>query len=151
MEKSASSSVSKTRLTFARILIAAVLFFNLQCAALFILHGERYAPSFELQGEPGAALIRGLGLLFLMWNIPYMFALWHPLRKRVSLIEACLMQAIGVVGETLLLFSLPAGHAAIVASTTRFIYFDASGLVGLLIAFFLTRPGNNQTNTAQTI
>ncbi len=130
---------SNVRVNLARGLIAIVLFFNLQSAILFILHGEWYAPSFELEGVAGAALMRGLGILFLMWNTPYIFALWNPIRRRVSLIEACLMQAIGVIGELILLSTLPGGHVLITASTTRFIAFDASGLVALALAFILTR------------
>ena len=89
-------------------------------------------------------MVRGLGLLFMMWNVPYAVALWHPVRCRVSLVEAVTMQTIGVTGETLLLATLPAGHNVIQASITRFIIFDASGLVLLLVAFWLAvRPAAN--------
>ena len=62
-----------------------------------------FAPGFELGGAAGAAAVRGMGVLFLMWNVPYAVALWHPVRYRMSLYEAITMQAIGLIGESLIL------------------------------------------------
>jgi hypothetical protein len=84
-------------------------------------------------------MLRGLSLLFLMWNVPYAVALWNPARQRTSLYQAMVMQAIGVAGESLLLATFPAGHAAIRESVERFILFDGSGLVLLALAAFLSR------------
>ena len=94
------------------------------------------------------AMLRGMGLLFLMWNIPYLVALIHPLRHYVSLVEAVIMQSIGVAGESLLLAALPGQHSQLHASVMRFIYFDGGGLILLLAAFILVRrlrhhPGNS--------
>ena len=105
---------SPLRLWLARLLIAYVLVVNLQAAVLFLIQPEAYAPGFELSGAAGEGMLRGMGLLFLMWNVPYAVALSHPLKRRVSLIEALVMQAIGVFGETLLLLSFPPGHPALV-------------------------------------
>jgi hypothetical protein len=123
----------------ARLLIAPVFFFNVQCAIVFMIAPQLYAYRFELSGPPGEGMLRGLGLLFLMWNVPYAVALWNPARQRTSLIEALVMQALGVVGETLLLLTFPQGHAAIRASLGRFIIFDGSGLglLGLAALFSL--------------
>ena len=123
----------------ARLLIGLVFFFNVQCAIAFLAAPQLYAASFELNGPPGEGMLRGLGLLFLMWNVPYAVALWNPARQRTSLYEAIVMQAIGVIGETLLLATFPAGagHAAIGASVGRFIIFDGSGLILLVLAAFL--------------
>ncbi len=96
-----------------------------------------YAPGFELSGVPGSAVIQGMGLLFLMWNIPYLFALVNPLKHFVSLIEAVIMQAVGVVGETILLLVLKGEHPLIKASVLRFILFDGAGLILLIIALLL--------------
>ena len=123
----------------ARVLIAIVFFFNVQCALVFIINPSAYAPAFELQGVAGAALVRAMGILFLMWNVPYAVALLDPQKNRISLIEALIMQAIGLIGETLLLLTLPEGHQPLRATALRFILFDGSGLLLLLIAFFLTR------------
>ena len=130
--------ISPLRLWLSRLLIGYVLFINVQSAVLFLLQPEAYAPGFELSGAAGAGMLRGLGLLFLMWNVPYAVALSHPVRRRVSLYEALVMQAIGLFGETLLLLSLPSGHPVLVESVGRFILFDAIGLAALVVALFLT-------------
>jgi hypothetical protein len=123
----------------ARIFIALVLAWNVQCAVAFLAAPAPYAAGFELAGAAGEAAVRGIGVLFLMWNVPYAVALWHPARHRVSLYEALTMQGIGVVGETLILLSLPAALVVARASIGRFILFDAVGLVLLILAAGLTR------------
>ena len=125
---------SDLRLWAARLLIAVVVAWNLQAALIFLLTPERFAPGFELSGVPGAAAVRGIAVLFIMWNIPYLVALWQPRRNRLALWEALVMQAVGVIGESLILISLPAGHAVLHASILRFIAFDASGVVALGLA-----------------
>jgi hypothetical protein len=125
------------KIWLARALIGFVFFFNVECAIAFLAAPQLYVPAFELSGAAGEGMLRGMGILFLMWNIPYAVALWNPVAQRRSLIEAAVMQAIGVVGETLLLLTFPAGHAVIHDSVTRFILFDGSGLVLLLIALRL--------------
>jgi hypothetical protein len=52
-------------------------------------------------------MLRGLGVLFVIWNVPYAMALWHPVRHHISLSEA---QTIGLVGEAIIYLSLPAIH-----------------------------------------
>ena len=127
------------RLWIARFLIALVTAWNLQAALVFILWPERFAPGFELSGVPGAVALRGTGILFLMWNLPYLVALWNPQRYRLALGLALAMQFIGLVGESLLLLSLPDGYALLRASILRFITFDGSGLLLLVVAFWLVR------------
>jgi hypothetical protein len=125
------------RLWLARVLIGVVFFFNVQCALVFIQQPGAYAAGFELGGAAGDGLVRGMGILFLMWNVPYAVALSHPLRRRVSLLEAVAMQALGFFGETLLLLGLPAGHPALVDTVGRFILFDGLGLALLVTAVFV--------------
>jgi hypothetical protein len=127
------------RLWAARLLIAVVLAWNLQCALVFFLHPAAFAPGFELTGIPGEAAVRGFAVLFVMWNIPYLVALWNPLRHRLSLWEALAMQFVGVIGESLILFSIPAEHATLHASLLRFITFDAAGVLLLLGAILLSQ------------
>jgi hypothetical protein len=127
------------RIWAARVLIAVVVFWNLECALVFWLNPGLFATGFELAGIPGAAAVRGFAILFVMWNIPYLVALWHPQHHRVSLWEALVMQTIGVIGEGLILFSLPSAHGILHASLLRFITFDASGVVALLGALLLTQ------------
>ena len=131
---------SRLRIWLGRSLIGLVFLFNVQCALVFILNPAGYAGAFELSGPVGEGMLRALGILFLMWNVPYALALVHPLKERTSLLEAVAMQTIGFAGESLLLASFPAGHAAIRESILRFIWFDGGGLLALLTAAYLTRP-----------
>jgi hypothetical protein len=121
----------------SRLLIAVVVVWNLECALIFWHNPGGFATGFELAGIPGAAAVRGFAVLFVMWNIPYLAAFWHPQRNRLSLWEALVMQTIGVLGESYILFSLPPGHLMLHTSLLRFIAFDASGAVALLGALLL--------------
>ena len=121
----------------ARILIGTVLFFKVQCALQFIFWPGAFVSGFELSGVAGLAALQGMGILFLMWNVPYLTALMNPLRQRTSLVEAVCMQALGAGGETLLGLALPVGHAVLAASIQRFIVFDTGGLLCLLAAWGL--------------
>lgn len=123
----------------AQGLIGIVVFFNLDAAFSFMLSPDLYAPGFEISGIPGRAVTQGMGILFLMWNVPYLFALVKPAKHFISLVEAVFMQAIGVFGETILLLSLPGSHPMITSTTERFIIFDGGGLVLLIAALFITR------------
>jgi len=127
------------KLWLARMLIGAVLALNVQAALAFLLAPEAYAPGFELSGDGGAALVRSLGLLFLMWNVPYAVAAWHPLKNRVALWEAVAMQTLGMIGETLIWRALGPSHAALDATVLRFMVFDGAGLGALLIAAWVSR------------
>jgi hypothetical protein len=118
----------------ARLLIALVVFFNLQAALAFLLNPEAYTPGFELSGIAGMAALRGIAVLFIMWNIPYLVALSEPRRNRRSLFEALAMQAVGLIGESTILFTLPAGNALLHTSILRFVEFDLGGLVALGLA-----------------
>ena len=123
----------------ARVLITLVLFMNIQCALAFILKPDLYAPAYELSGVPGQAAIRGMGILFLMWNVPYVFAALHPIKFHWSLVQSILMQAIGWIGETLLYLSLPCGYAQLSEAVQRFMLFDGGGLIVLIIAAWLVQ------------
>lgn len=131
-------------------MIGLVFFFNVQCALVFLLVPEVYAPGFELQGVVGAGMVRGMGILFLMWNVPYGVALIHPIRWRVSLYEAIVMQVIGFAGETLLLLTFPAGHPLVEDAIGRFILFDGFGLLALLLAVWVTRPSRARRDEQPT-
>lgn len=127
-----------TRLLLPRVLILLVLMMNLQCALAYIFDPLPYVAPFELSGEPGRAAVIGIGILFLMWQVPYVVALIHPQRNFRSLLEALLMQGIGLVGEALLLRSIPLAHPTLRTSILRFIIFDAGGLLLLIVAFAYT-------------
>ena len=123
----------------ARLLIAIVLLWNLQAAFQFMLRPEAFAPAFQLEGVPGRAAVAGYGILFLMWQVPYVFALLHPVRFKISLWSALIMQTIGAVAESILLTSIPGEYQLLRASTLRFIIFDGAGVLLLLGALWATR------------
>jgi hypothetical protein len=137
---------SKYRLWLIRILIGMVFVSNVQCAVAFLFTPDKYVSNFELSGETGKAMVSALGLLFFMWNIPYFMAILNPQKNHISLYEAIIMQAIGLIGETLLLVNLHPGHVMLFNTTTRFIVFDGLGLVILVIAGWLNlkRSNSNQ-------
>ena len=122
---------------WARIPVIIVFFFNVQCTMVFLFSPEQYAPSFELSGTTGRIVIQALGILFLMWNIPYFFALLNPVRNFTSLIEAVIMQLIGGLGESLLYITMDSTNITIRKSIERFMLFDWSGLVLLMIALVI--------------
>lgn len=126
------------KLTLARTLIGVVLVINVWCALAFLIWPSNYAGGFEISGVLGDAVLRGMGVLFLMWNVPYAVALWHPIRQRVSLFEAIAMQTIGLAGESLIYTSLPVIHSLTRSSLERFIVFDFLGLLLLMGALWLT-------------
>jgi len=129
----------KPNVWVARLLIAAVMLINVQCASIFLITPSWFAPSYELNGEVGDAVIRAFGILFLMWNVPYLFAAWHPRRHRVSLWQAIIMQAIGLIGETGILLSLSSDHLILRDSIFRFIVFDGAGLIALIVALIISK------------
>ncbi len=139
----------KTRFAFIRILILIVMVWNLQAAVLFIAAPERFLLAFELSGIPGKTAIRGVGVLFLMWQVPYAFALASPVRNRLSLIEALIMQTVGFLGEGLLVCFLPPSHDVIQSSLMRFIIFDGAGILLLLFALILVARGKMRDTRIQ--
>jgi hypothetical protein len=135
----APAAALKKKSWIIRALIAPVVFFNLQCSYAFLAHPEGYTAGFDLYEPTGTYMIQGLGILFLMWNIPYLVALIDPLRYSTSLMEAVIMQAIGVLGESLLLTRVPQEYTNLHASVTRFIIFDGGGFAFLLIAWLIRK------------
>jgi hypothetical protein len=127
-----------SRITLARILIGFVLLINIQCALYFIIFPSNFAPAYELTGIPGNAAVQGFAILFIMWNVPYAFAFINPIRYKISLFEAIIMQSIGLAGESLLWFSIPSEFVILRKSILRFILFDGGGLIALLSALMIT-------------
>jgi hypothetical protein len=125
-----------TQVWIARFLIGLVFFFNVQCALSFLVAPGVYVTGFDLSGASGEALVRGFGLLFLMWNVPYAVALWHPLQQRTALIEAIVMQAIAFFGESALLWLTPVASHTLQTTVSRFIGFDGVGMALLLLALW---------------
>ncbi|TFH36601.1 MAG: hypothetical protein E4G99_04560 [Anaerolineales bacterium] len=139
-----NSSDSRLRLWSARGLILSVFCANLTAAIPFIINPERFLPGFELSGLSGEVSVRGLGIVFLMWNATFPPVIFRPDRYRVLFSVMLAQQVIGLLGEILIWLTLPAGHAALQTTGLRFILFDGLGLLALLVAFLLTR--SHQSN-----
>jgi len=131
--------VKPVRIWLSRLLIAIVTVWNVQAAVVFILSPCSFVHAYELSGAPGEAAVRGVGVLFLMWNVPYVFAAIHPIRYRLGLVFALWMQLTGLIGESYIYSTLTAGHEILKSSILRFIIFDGAGLVLLLCAWLLVR------------
>ena len=131
----------------ARILIGLVFLINIQCTLVFLFNPSPYMVGFGLKGAEGEQTVRALGLLFMMWNVPYAFALANPRKHRISLIEAVIMQAIGLVGETSILLIGGPYPSPIESTLRRFILFDGIGLVSLLMALWFAGKKNLSTST----
>lgn len=142
MKQPTATGLAKVNIWIPRVLIGIVLFWNLQAAVYFVLKPELFVSSFELVGVPGSAAVVGIGILFLMWQVPYIFALVHPVKFRVSLLEAIAMQAIGLVAESWLRSTISVDFALLRSSILRFIIFDGTGLLVLIIAFLLVNKNH---------
>lgn len=118
-----------------RVAYTIVFIINVMCALQFALTPQDFAAAYELNGVAGEAAVRGLGIAFLMWNATYPAFIVAPQRFRVLGWVVLAQQAIGLVGESLLLAGLPAGHDVLASSVLRFIAFDGGGLVLMAAAF----------------
>jgi hypothetical protein len=117
--------------------VGMVFILNITCAFAFIFQPEKYMGGFEIGGEQGRLVVQALGILFLMWNATYPPVLIDPIKHKTLFGVVLLQQAIGFFGESWLLLTLPAGHAAITSTVLRFIYFDGGGLILMGLAYFL--------------
>ncbi len=129
----------------ASLLIGIVFTLNIQAGFDFYFNPEKYIAAYELSGIPGGISVAGVGLLFIMWNVPYAFALWNPVKNSISLVQAIIMQLLGVIGETALLYRFsPQDFPLLASSIKRFIYFDSAGLLLLVLAGYLIHRYNKE-------
>lgn len=136
------------RLTLlCRVLIGLVLISNLIAAITFMVNPQAYVAGFELAGVPGVVAVVGTGILFLMWQVPYVFALTDPIGRFVSLLEAIIMQTIGLLGESLLYGKIDLTYTTLRSSIARFILFDGLGLVLLIIAWAIATKVRENRST----
>ncbi|MGB4594606.1 MAG: hypothetical protein WBI14_01705 [Anaerolineaceae bacterium] len=136
----------KQLILLSQFLIALVLVSNLIAAISFVFDPQAYVGGFELARIPGEAAVVGIGILFLMWQVPYAFAVTDPVRWFLSLIEAIIMQIIGLVGESLLFTKIDPAFLTLRSSIARFILFDGLGLALLMIAWAIaTKVRENQS------
>jgi hypothetical protein len=127
------------RLWAARIAVMLVLIANLTAAVPYVLNPNRNATAFELSGVAGAAMVRGIGILFLMWCVAYVPVIAHPDRHPAVFGVILVQQVIGLAGEAWIAASLLPGHDVLSATCLRFMVFDGVGLALLLLALTLVR------------
>ncbi len=125
----------------ARVAVLAVFILNVMCAFQFILEPVRYAAAYGLPStQEAGALVAGLGVAFLMWNVTYPAVIVSPTRFRVLYVVVLIQQLVGLVGESCILAQLVGaglGSGLMAAGIVRFVAFDAGGLVVMLVAFIL--------------
>jgi hypothetical protein len=131
----------------ARLVIGAVFLMNVGCAISFLAWPDRYSAAFEVGGVPGLVLVRGLGVLFLMWNATYPLVILQPDRTRSLFAVVLVQQVIGLAGEIWIWQALPAGHAALQATGLRFILFDGIGFLGMVAAYWLLGTDRRASHT----
>ena len=119
----------------ASILVGIVFVINIQAGFDFFFNPQKFTKAFELAGTPGEISVAGVGLLFIMWNVPYVFAIVNPVKYSISLLQAIIMQLLGVAGETILYLRIPEqSHQLMKESIMRFIIFDFAGFIFLIMA-----------------
>lgn len=128
----------------ARAAVGIVFGWNLSAALAFLARPERYAAGFELAGPAGEAMVRGLGVLFLMWNATFPLVILQPRRHTTLFVVILIQQALAAAGETWIWFGLPAQQAVLRETGVRFIALDGAGLVVMAIAFALLRSTQAQ-------
>ncbi len=122
-----------------RACFAFVFVVNVQCALGFALTPEAYMGAYELAGVPGRVAAQGIGVAFLMWNCTYPLVIWKPQRHTTLAGVVLAQQVVGLIGESAIRATLPAGHDLLASSINLFIAFDAAGLLlmGISLAVFL--------------
>lgn len=113
----------------ARLCFAFVFAVNAQCALGFVLTPEAYMGAYELAGVPGRVAAQGIGIAFLMWNCTYPAFIAAPRRFTALGAVVLAQQVVGLVGESFIRATLPAGHELLASSIDLFITFDAVGLL----------------------
>lgn len=121
----------------AQFTVGVIFFINVSCAVVFILQPQNYMGGFEISGDQGRVIVQALGILFLMWNVTYPPVILDPIKYKTLFKIILIQQAIGLIGESWLMTTLPDGHAALRATGLRFIVFDGLGLVFMGLAYLL--------------
>ena len=135
------SSLSSTKAAWVvRVCFTVVFVWNVLCAFQFLVAPASFVGAYQLSGVAGEAAVRGMGVVFLMWNATYPAFLVNPVRFKVLGWVIAAQQLIGCVGEAFILVMLPApDFELLAASIQRFLIFDAAGLVLMVLsgAFFI--------------
>lgn len=129
---------SKRLSIIARILYLAVFISNMICIVAFIIDPESYTYSYGLKGAVGSvAAIQGIGVAFAMWNVTYPFFILRRKNDKTLGMIIIVQQIVGLVGEVIIRAGLAVEAEVLNDSILRFIYFDAGGLILLIIGLTL--------------
>lgn len=120
----------------AQFVVGVVFILNITCAIAFICQPEKYMGGFEIDGVQGRLVLQAMGILFLMWNATYPPVVVNPVRHKTLFGVILIQQAIGVIGESWLMLTIPAGYPALLAIVLRFVYFDGAGLILMGLAYY---------------
>ena len=93
--------------------------------------------SYELYGEVGRATLRGIAVLFLMWNVTYPFVILHPVKNIIVYRIVLIQSLIGVLGESWILNTIREVAPVLAESIFRFVLFDGMGLLIMLIPYVI--------------
>lgn len=118
----------------ARLAFVFFFFWNIQCALSFLMHPADQAFAFGLAGLAGEAAIRGIAIAFLMWNVTYPLVILDPIKYRTVSYLVIVQQAVGLIGECWILATVRQSEVLLSSQITRFIYFDAAGLLIMSLA-----------------
>ena len=118
-----------------RICFTIVFVVNVQCALGYVVSPSDFAGGFQLSGVEGNVAVQGIGIAFLMWNATYPLFIVSPQRFRILGFVILAQQIIGLIGESAIYFNLPVGFAQLSQSISRFITFDAFGLIIMTVSF----------------
>jgi hypothetical protein len=125
----------------ARIAVLIVFILNVMCAIQFIADPMRNAAAYGLPAtQESAAMVAGLGVAFLMWNVTYPAVICSPRRFRALYVVVLIQQLVGLVGESFIwwrLIDAGLGSGLMAAGIMRFVVFDAGGLIIMLAAFIV--------------
>jgi hypothetical protein len=132
----------------SRIVVLAVFIINVQCAVSFLIWPGDAASAYGLSGIGGQAAVCGIAVAFLMWNVTYPLVILWPQKNVKLFVIVLIQQAVGLVGELAILASVLAQASGqgvsgadyaqctqLASGITRFIAFDAAGLVLMAAAF----------------
>lgn len=132
----------------AKLLYLAVFVSNMICIVAFLTEPEAYTGSYQVRGALGAvAAIQGYGVTFAMWNVTYPFFILGRKDNKALGMAIIVQQVVGLIGELYIRRGLSADCAILAESITRFVWFDAGGLVLLVAGYILMFAGRKNSDT----
>jgi len=140
MEEVTKTHNGAWRLWLARILVLAVFACNMECVYSFMVHPERAIAAYQLAGLGAEPVARSIGISFLLWNCTYPLVIFKPDRYRTVFAIVVMQQALALILEIWLLFTLGPEQQILAKAIIKFIRFDAPGIVFLSMAFYMARP-----------